>query len=129
MSVAILAAIAGASVIGCAPEHRCDPGQVDLGYACYSPPGMPDGAVESNAAAEVIPPDSVMCTDKFTGFAYGCNAPADCPCGLDFCIIYGGPGYCTRTGCADDPSLCPQGWSCVDLGLYSPGLTPTCVKT
>jgi hypothetical protein len=121
------AAAAMATTGGCTPPHHCDPGQIDMGYACYSPPDA--GASDSGGGmVDVIPPDSVMCTDQYTGFGYACNAATDCPCGLDFCVIFGGQTYCTKTGCQDDPSVCPQGYTCVDFGAYSPGLGPTCAR-
>ena len=43
-------------------------------------------------------------------------------------MVFGGDAYCSQTGCMADPSLCPQGWSCVDLAAYVPGLLPTCIK-
>jgi hypothetical protein len=133
MMMLLLLAFAGAGLAGaCAPPSHCDPGQTDMGYSCYSPPPppSPDAAASDTGGGpvDVIPPDSVMCTDQYTGFGYACNSVDDCPCGLDFCVIYGGQTYCTRTGCAADPSVCAQGYSCVDLSPYGPGLKPTCMK-
>jgi hypothetical protein len=36
-------------------------------------------------------------------------------------------GFCTRTGCDTDPSVCPSGHACVDLSGFGPGLPSICV--
>lgn len=123
-----LSLLLGILLAACTPPHRCDPGQIDMGYSCYAPPDAGGGSDTGAAQVDVIPPDAVMCTDRYTGFGYGCNVPEDCPCGRDFCVIFSGQQYCSQTGCDADPSICPSGYSCVDLGTYVAGLKPTCIR-
>lgn len=56
-----------------------------------------------------------------------CGSDADCKAGLaDYCAIQPGSvmGYCSKKGCAEAPSACPSGWSCLNI----PGILSTCRK-
>jgi hypothetical protein len=48
----------------------------------------------------------------------------DCTCEADYCALMPGQteGFCTVTGCVDDPDACPAGWECFDLSAFVPGL-------
>jgi hypothetical protein len=85
--------------------------------------GAPDSAVPGDAA-------SPACTLPDDGFGAACKANTDCPCGADYCALMPGQtaGYCTRTGCKEDASVCPSGWSCFDLSLFSPDLPAICTN-
>jgi len=45
-----------------------------------------------------------------------CESAADCSAAADYCAIQPGnsSGYCTPTGCDEDPSLCPAPFHCED---------------
>jgi hypothetical protein len=57
---------------------------------------------------------------SFAHFGDVCAGDGDCAAPTDFCAKYSTDptGYCTRTGCLTDASLCPDGWSCLDLSMY-----------
>jgi hypothetical protein len=60
-------------------------------------------------------------------FAQACLTAEDCECDADFCAGYPGEeGICTRTGCGDDPSVCPSDWNCMDLSPFGPDLPTIC---
>jgi hypothetical protein len=63
--------------------------------------------------------------------AASCTDNAGCSCAeANYCALMPGQtqGYCTATGCKDDPSVCPSGWSCFDLGAFGPDLPSICMK-
>jgi hypothetical protein len=55
---------------------------------------------------------------------------AECGCEASYCALMPGQseGYCTATGCLDDPSVCPEGWSCFDVSMFQPGAPAICLK-
>ena len=64
-------------------------------------------------------------------FGTACTSDADCSCeAAGYCALMPGQtsGYCTATGCTDDPSVCPSGWSCFDLSAFSSDLPAICMK-
>jgi hypothetical protein len=64
------------------------------------------------------------------GFGANCTKHEDCTCAADYCSLMPGStqGYCTVTGCKQDASLCPGGWSCLDLSIFSSGLPAICTR-
>lgn len=69
------------------------------------------------------------CGDE--AFGTTCTTDADCGCeAAGYCALMPGQttGYCTATGCKDDPSVCPSGWSCFDLSAFSATLPAICMK-
>jgi hypothetical protein len=67
------------------------------------------------------------------GFGATCKdgaASSDCTCKASYCALMPGQtqGTCTVTGCKENPSLCPAGFSCLDLSAFSPGLPSICTK-
>lgn len=65
-----------------------------------------------------------------SGFGASCSRDADCTCAASYCALAPGAqtGYCTKTGCTTDASLCPSGWSCFDLSRFAPNLPAFCSK-
>jgi hypothetical protein len=55
---------------------------------------------------------------------------AQCPCAANYCSKspFDTSGYCTVSGCDKDPSICPAGWSCFNVGTFSPGEPYICMK-
>ncbi len=114
---------------GCAPDHACDPDQIYDNTLCYA--RMPDAAKPVvDAAGDAGGDGGAACTDADRTAAFGatCTTVADCKCGLDYCATYMGKSTCTHTGCLADPSVCPSGWSCLDLSVFQKGLPDVCVK-
>jgi hypothetical protein len=67
------------------------------------------------------------------GFGAPCKDGAnhsDCPCAADYCAVQPGQttGYCTKTGCVEDPNICPSGYTCFDLSKFAPDLPAFCSK-
>jgi hypothetical protein len=58
------------------------------------------------------------------------RSPSECPCAADYCSKspFESAGYCTVTGCDKDPGVCPSGWSCFNVGTFSPGEPYICMK-
>lgn len=110
---------------GCAvadADLECGPGQelretycfdiVDAGPESASEDAA-DGASEAEAAVEQ--------EGGATGeFGRACADDSGCGEPAPFCALKPGDpeGYCTVTGCLDDPSVCPSGYSCMDLTAF-----------
>jgi hypothetical protein len=77
---------------------------------------------------EPTPPTTPPPTTGEFGASYAYDAACATP--TDYCAVLPGQsaGYCTRKGCNDDPSYCPNGWSCFDLSKFQPGAPSICVK-
>lgn len=59
-----------------------------------------------------------------------CTTDASCAAPTSYCAKMPGAssGYCTRTGCKEDPSICPSGWGCFDSSRFQPGGPAFCSK-
>lgn len=68
--------------------------------------------------------------DAGTALGRACTDNAACGCGAPYCALQPGQtqGYCTVTGCKEDPGVCAAGWSCFDLGVFAPGQPSICTK-
>jgi hypothetical protein len=90
-----------------AAEGGDDPGQSVAAGSCELPAGDADG------------------------FGATCEVDADCTCKANYCALMPGQaqGTCTVTGCKQNPSLCPSGFSCFDLSTFSPDLPSICTKS
>jgi hypothetical protein len=64
------------------------------------------------------------------GFGATCSLDTDCTCAADYCALQPGSsqGYCTKTGCKEDASICAEGWGCTDLSIFAPGLPSICSR-
>ncbi|HEX5659152.1 MAG TPA: hypothetical protein VFX59_18290, partial [Polyangiales bacterium] len=86
----------------------------------------------------VAPPDAGTapvadgggCALTDEGWGAACKTDAECPCAANYCALMPGQtaGYCTKTGCKTDPSVCPSGWSCFDLSLFAADLPAICTN-
>lgn len=127
----------------CADQASCDSDQELTNGACIPiapDAGMgTDGAVDDAAVADGGDAageggsDAMMCSD---GVALGdpCSDGTnhtDCGCEAPYCALQPGSttGTCTRTGCIEDPGVCPSGWTCIDLSAFSPDLPSICVES
>ncbi len=101
LSVALVLGLAGA----CKEDTPCDPGQNLVDGFCM--PGTPD-------AAAPMPTEDAATPTEATGastFGRTCATSAECTAPADYCA--NPPGNCTAKGCVADPTVCPQGWSCL----------------
>jgi hypothetical protein len=113
----ILVLLASVALAACFPESdRCDPDQHYRYGLCYA------------MDAAVSPVDGNDAGADFAHYGDVCAADRECATPTDFCAKYPSDptGYCTRTGCLTDASLCPGGWSCLDLSMY--GYPAICIK-
>ncbi len=96
-----------------------------------------ENQVYENGGCQVVPPDAGVtpdATDTDGGdvlrLGTSCTATGnECGGDADYCAIEPGKpaGICTRTGCKEDPSVCPEGWDCTDLSVFLPSLPSICV--
>jgi hypothetical protein len=64
------------------------------------------------------------------GFGASCDDAADCRCKANYCALMPGQsqGVCTVRGCKAEPSICPSGYSCLDLSAFGPSLPSICTQ-
>lgn len=112
----------GVSIASCTFEYgeelRDEGPASDGGAVSDAASGDAGDAGACNADVEL----GATCSDAITHSECGCDA--------DYCAIVPGDeqGYCTRTGCLDDPSVCPEGWSCFDVSVFEEGAPAVCLK-
>ena len=83
--------------------------------------GVIDGSGTHDAGATVMGNDAdvppTACTEST--FDSTCLTATDCGCDTGFCAAMPGQqGFCTHSGCLQDTSVCPTGWTCMDLSAY-----------
>lgn len=105
----------------------------DAGAGSGSSSGAQDAGADASGSSA---PDGASCTLS-GGDADGFGAPCDdtvqhtdCPCRANYCSKspFDSQGYCSITGCKEDPSLCPAGYRCLDISQFAPGQPSVCVK-
>jgi hypothetical protein len=112
----------------------CDPGQVKVqGASCVPavpPPGSGDGGPSGEAGEDPKASRNAATNCSLSSqFGDACADSTDCRCLTNHCAILPGEatGSCTRTGCIEDPSVCPAGFQCVDLSSSDPNLPSICL--
>jgi hypothetical protein len=134
--VALLAGIWSiAPLTGC--EDQCDPGWEIKNHECVrsavADASADAGATGADAADDGTQEDAgddgdaaSQCTASQLGVT--CMQNSECTCDTSFCAAQPGMvGFCTRTGCLQDASVCPTGWSCMDLASFGEGLPSICI--
>jgi hypothetical protein len=88
-------------------------------YGSTTPPAVVDAGSDASTTSDAGGDFGKSCADDTT-----CSAPAN------YCAKSPGAttGYCTQTGCLADPSICPAGWKCFDVSVFSPGGPNFCQK-
>jgi hypothetical protein len=129
LAFSVVVALALPGGLGCDVSQHCDPGQIYMHYACYDPPqGGADGGIDSDV--DVVGNDgndAAGACAQYEGFGATCTVVSQCPCGLDSCNTFMGANYCTRTHCLADPTICPPGWTCLDVSAFDPATGSACV--
>lgn len=116
-------------VPGCADSATCDPDQVLLDGACW-----PKSAMAMDSGPEAPDAGPAMCSEDAGGtFGAACTdgeTHSECACPAHYCAIQPGEeeGFCTTTGCVEDPGVCPDGWECFDLSMFDPNLPSFCMR-
>jgi hypothetical protein len=128
-SAIILWALYGCSLLaGCDPSDPCDPGYradhgfcflIDAGFDWRSDAGSSDGGDAGEPAS-----------NPNAQFGSACMLQSDCGGVAPVC---GGPmlPICTAINCIESPSVCPTGWTCIDVTKYmasAPGVNSVCIK-
>jgi hypothetical protein len=64
-------------------------------------------------------------------FGDPCPSTADCQCPTNDRTVAPGAtmGDCTHTGCLEDPSVYPSGFTCLGLSVFAPGLSSICTPS
>jgi hypothetical protein len=110
-----------------APDASVAPGS---GYDAAATPSLIDaGTVIGDASSN-------MCTlamGDARGFGAPCNdtaAHSDCPCAANYCSKspFDTQGYCSMSGCKENPAICPAGWSCFDVSVFAEGQPSVCMR-
>jgi hypothetical protein len=94
-------------VSACSVDHPCSAGEEFRDGYCY-----PTDAGQSDASL-------AGADDSGGGGSFGaaCSSTTDCAAPATFCAP--NPlAYCTAFGCDTDPSVCPAGWTCLDLSNF-----------
>jgi hypothetical protein len=123
--------------LGCSVEP-CDPGQTQdqLGFcvppvasAGSSDAGAPPEAVAGAPAGGAGGAGGAPVCEAPSSFGDECSASSECRCEVEYCAIQPNQtsGICTRTGCVEDPSVCPDDWQCIDLSAFMADLPSICV--
>lgn len=122
-------------------KEECDPGQILIDHMCMPAPEpepdarAPDGSAGAPGIAAGVAGAAGAAGSPAGGGSSGSGAPFGAPCAdhaectgeTDYCSEPPGePRFCTRSGCVDDPSLCPDDWTCMDLSIFAPGLPSIC---
>jgi hypothetical protein len=127
LSLTFAATAASGATLGCSDE--CGEGYHLENHLCAADAsdgagGAPDGSGGSGAAGsgEAGAAGEPACDPTF---GEDCVTSSECSCDATFCAGYPGEvGICTRTGCVEDPSVCPPDWGCMDLVAF--GLPSIC---
>jgi hypothetical protein len=82
---------------------------------------------------QFVPGEPFICTKippvGSGAFGDACNTNADCKGTTNYCAFSPTePPYCTVSGCNADAELCPDQWSCFDVGQFVPGEPFICLK-
>ena len=124
--------------LACDISQHCDANQTYANHACYdvpqggmggvggaigSGPGGSQGAGAGGSGGDALKGSCTM----HEGFGVICTMVSDCSCGLDSCNTFMG-NYCTHTHCLADPSICPGGWTCLDVTAFDPTMGSVCVR-
>jgi hypothetical protein len=99
------------------------PPAVDAGAAT---PGVDSGAPATGAAAG----SCGLAGGNADGFGAPCRESSECTCTAHYCALMPGQsmGYCSKTGCKEDKSICPDAYTCFDISVFAPGQPSVCTK-
>jgi hypothetical protein len=113
--------------LGCSVDQPCDPGQQsnEQGFCAST---MAAGGAAAGGSGDAGAAGGAVCEDP-SNFGDQCAQSSECNCKVDYCALQPGAttGVCTRTGCVEDGSVCPETWQCLDLSAFGAGLPSICV--
>ena len=116
----------------CLPDDVCDKGFSEKSGLCFADQSAStkDSSVstdEDSGSSNDTDASSTAAPD-YSHFGDACTTNAECKEPAPACL---GPlGYCSRTQCMDDPSVCPPDFECMDISAASPdpSVTHICLK-
>lgn len=114
--------------LGCYLDDPCDEGQVfeEEVFACAPAPMDAGTSTASPDAGSMDAGQVVICASNFGS---DCRSSSQCGCRSDYCVI--APlekvGFCSATHCLSDPTLCPDGFECLNVTAVAPALESICV--
>jgi hypothetical protein len=112
-------------------NHTCVPAAPSSGGSSSAGESSSDGSAGENSdsggnAGDGAPAGGAPSCS--TTFGDSCTEAGNCSCDTNFCAAMPGQtGFCTHDGCLEDPDVCPDGWSCMDLSSFVPDLS-MCVE-
>jgi hypothetical protein len=125
----IVAAALGCSVDPCPDGQHVDPTGFCVADAAPqpSPEGGAAGSPSTDPAGAGGADSSPVCSDP-SAFGDTCASSDDCRCDVSYCAIQptAAEGICTRTGCVEDPGICPPTFTCFDLSVFDSSLPSIC---
>jgi hypothetical protein len=108
--------------IGCGGE-QCDPDQELNNHMCKA---ASTGGTGASADSGGSAGDSGGASAG-TSLGALCASDSECTGDTNYCATPPTtPRFCTRTGCKEDPSVCPAGWTCMDLSIFLATLPAIC---
>ena len=119
--VALVSSIWSMLLSGCSDE--CDPGWEIKNHECVRVAAADAGGDAAGDGGDA----ASQCTMSQLGVT--CWQTEECTCDTDLCAAQPGmQGFCTRTGCLQDATVCPSGWTCMDLSSMDPSWPSICVQ-
>lgn len=101
---------------------------------CDADPSICPEDWECFDVGQFVPGEPFVCVKPLPpagngAFGDACNAHPDCSGETNYCNYSPMDGlYCSKSGCDADPSICPEGWGCIDVGQFAPGEPFVCSK-
>jgi hypothetical protein len=100
---------------------------------CDATPEICPEGYECFNLGQFVPGEPFICTKippvGNGAFGDACTSNADCKGETNYCAFSPTePPYCTVSGCDADAELCPDAWSCFDVGQFVPGEPFICLK-
>ncbi len=128
--VGLVALYLGCSVRPCDEDQTID----QNGFCVMNPSGGAAGTTSNGPGGASDPGTAggdagAPACSQASAFGDACDTNSDCHCDVNYCAVNPGStsGVCTRTGCVEDPGICPDKWMCLDLSVFSSELPAICV--
>ncbi len=128
-------------VVGCSDSNACGSGFESKAGTCVADAAAAGSAGSAGDAAAGAAAGSGgaaagsggavgVAGASGNGFGDACQVHADCLSATNYCAKspVDPAAYCTASGCDQDATICPDGWTCFNVGMFSPGEPYICAK-